>query len=149
MQRPSQEIRKPLGLHGLSLIHGDWESIYPPAMDSFTDVGTLLTWEKVVTYHHEPPDFGSLRDSCKLSQLLLLNHTFRILSLCFEPTQGCQKCDRSHRDSRWIGGLTKVTICPTYAICCERLWSMQAPIPGPRDTRWPTTQLTCKQLKSY
>ena len=42
-------------------------------MDSLADVGTLLTWEKVVTYLPKPPDFGNLRDSYELSQLLLPN----------------------------------------------------------------------------
>ena len=94
----------------------------------------LLTWEKVVTYLPEPPDFGNLRDGCELSQLLLPNQTFRILPL--KPTQGCQKCDRSHRDARWIGGLTKVVIYPTYAICCNRLWSVPATILGSSGIRW-------------
>ena len=79
-------------------------------MGSLTDVGTLPTWEKVVTYLPKPPDFGNLQDGSKPSQLLLPNQNFRILPLCFEPTLGCQKCDRVHRDARWIGGLTKVTI---------------------------------------
>ena len=90
-------------------------------MGSLTDVGMLLTWEKVVTYLPEPLDFGNLRDGQKPSQLLLLNQTFWILPLCFEPTQGCQKCGSSHRDARWIGGLTKAATYPAYAICCKRL----------------------------
>ena len=72
-------------------------------MGSLASMGTLLTWEKVVTYLPKPPDFGNLRDGCKLSQLPLLNQTFRILPLCIKPTQGCQKCDMLHRDARWIG----------------------------------------------
>ena len=66
---------------------------------SLAGVGMLPTWEKVVTYLPEPLDFGSLRDGHEPSQLLLLKQTFRILPLCFEPTQGCQKCDRLHRDA--------------------------------------------------
>ena len=69
-------------------------------------MGMLLTWEKVVTYLPEPPDFGNLSNSCEPSQLLLLNKTFRTLQLCFKLTQGCQKCDRAHRDTRWIGGFS-------------------------------------------
>ena len=77
-----------------------------PPTSSLATVGMLLTWEKVVTYLLEPPDFGNLRDSHEPSQLLLLNQTFGILPLCFKPTHGCQKCDRSHRDAMWIGGLS-------------------------------------------
>ena len=40
----------------------DWDSIYLPPMESLTGVGILPTWEKVVTYLPEPPDFGNLRD---------------------------------------------------------------------------------------
>ena len=69
-------------------------------------MGKLLTWEKVVTYLPKPLDFGNLRDGHKLSQLLVPNQTYRILPLCFECTQGSQKCDRLHRDARWIGGLS-------------------------------------------
>ena len=76
-----------------------------PPTGSLTDVDIHPTWKKAVTYLPKPPDFGNLRDSCKWSQLLLPHQTFRILPLCFEPTQGCQKCGRSHRDARWIGGL--------------------------------------------
>ena len=28
------------------------------------------------------------------------------LCFCWEPTQECQKCDRAHRDARWMGGLS-------------------------------------------
>ena len=58
---------------------------------------------------HLPPGntkLGNLRDSHDLPQLPLLNQIFRILLLCVEPTQGCQKCDRVHRYTRWIGGLS-------------------------------------------
>ena len=75
-------------------------------MGSLASVGMLLTWEKVVTYLPEPLDFGNLRNGHELSQFLLLNQTFGILPLCFKPTQGCQKCDRSYRDAMWIGGLS-------------------------------------------
>ena len=83
-----------------------WDSVYLPPTVFLKSMGTLLTWEKVVTYLPEPPDLGNLRDSCKLSQLQLLNQIFRILPLGFESTQGCQKCDRLHRDARWIGELS-------------------------------------------
>ena len=99
-------MKKPLGLHQLHLFHGDGESIYLPPTSSLASMGMLLTWEKVVIYLPKPPDFGNLRDGCKLSQLPLLNQTFGILPLCIKPTQGCQKCDRLHRDARWIGGLS-------------------------------------------
>ena len=115
-------------------------------MGSLVTMGMLPTWEKVVTYLLEPPDFGNLRDGCKLSQLPLLNQTFRILPICFEPTQGHQKCDRVHRDSMWIGGLShqssnlshlcnllqKVVICA----CSDTRFKQKI--------RWWTTQLTCK-----
>ena len=71
-----------------------------------TDVGMPSTWEKVVTYLLEPLDFSNLRDGHKPSQLPLPNQIFRILPLCIELTQGCLKCDRSHRDTRWISGLS-------------------------------------------
>ena len=77
-----------------------------PPTDSPPSMGTLLTWEKVVTYLPKTPDFGNLRDGHEPSQLPLLNQTFRILLLGFEPTQGCQKCDRVHRDTRMTGGLS-------------------------------------------
>ena len=93
-------------------------------------MGTLPTWEKVVTYLPKPLHFGNLRDGQEPSQLPLPNQTYRILPLCFEPTQGCQKCGRSHRDTRWIGGLTNLVIYPAYAIHCKKLWSMAALIPG-------------------
>ena len=75
----------------------------------------LLTWEKVVTYLPKPLDFGNLRDGLKLSQLPLPKNTFRILPLCLEPTLGCQKCDRLHRDTMWIGGLTDLS-CLCYLL---------------------------------
>ena len=90
-----------------------------PPMGSLASMGTLPTWEKVVTYLLEPPDFGNLRDGCEPSQLPLLNQTFRILPLCFEPTQGCQKCERSHRDARWIGGLSHQS--SNLSCCCYSL----------------------------
>ena len=96
-------------------------------MASLAGVGTLWTWEKVVTNLPKPLDLANLRDGHEPSQLPLLNQTFRILPLCFQPTQGCKKCDRMHLDARWIGGLTKVVIYPIYAIHCKRLWSMPAP----------------------
>ena len=68
--------------------------------------GMPPTWEKVVTHLFKPLDFGNLRDGHDLSQLPLPNQIFRILSLCIDPTQGCQNCDRVHRDARWIGGLS-------------------------------------------
>ena len=67
---------------------------------SIADMGMPPTWEKVVTYLLKPPDFGNLRDNHDLSQFLLPNQIFRILPLCIKPTQGCQKCDRWHRDAR-------------------------------------------------
>ena len=69
-------------------------------------MGMPPTWEKVVTYLLEPPDFGNLGNGHNLLQLLLPNQIFRILPLCIKPTQGCQKCDRMHRDAKWIGGLS-------------------------------------------
>ena len=106
VQRPLQEIKKPLGLCKPHLFHSDWDSIYLPPTGSLAGIGTLPTCEKVVTYLPEPLDFGNLRDGHKLSQLPLPNQTYKILPLCFEPTQGCQRCDRSHRDARLIGGLS-------------------------------------------
>ena len=99
-------MKKPLGLCQLHLFHGDWDSIYPPPMGFLASMGMLMTWKKVVTYLPEPLDFGNLRDSWEPSQFPLPNQTYRIPSLCFRPTQGHQKCDRSHRDARWIGGLS-------------------------------------------
>ena len=67
---------------------------------SLSDVGMPPTWEKG---SHLPPGttkLGNLRDGCNPSQLPLPNQIFRILLLCVEPTQGCQKCDRVHRDAR-------------------------------------------------
>ena len=77
-----------------------------PPTGSLASVGMLLTWKKVVTYLLKLPDFGNLRNGHKPSQLPLLNQTFRILPFCFRLTQGCQKCDRSHRNAMWIGGLS-------------------------------------------
>ena len=102
-------------------------------MGSPANMGMLLTWEKVVTYLLEALDFGNLRDGHEPSQLPLLNQTFGILPLCFEPTQGHQKCDRLQRDTMWIGGLLyqssdlyclcymlqKVVICACYDIGFE------------------------------
>ena len=106
VQRPLQEIKNHLVcvnciffmLIGTPFICHQWGSL--------TDVGMPPTWEKVVTYLLEPPDFGNKRDSHDPSQLPLPNQTFRILPLCFKPTQGHKKCDRLHRDARWIGGLS-------------------------------------------
>ena len=79
-------------LIGTLFIHHQWRSL--------TDMGMPLTWENVVTYLLEPPDFGNLRDGHDLSQLPLPNQIFWILPLCIKPTQGCQKCDRLYRDAR-------------------------------------------------
>ena len=79
-------------LFGTPFIHYQWGSL--------RDMGMPPTWEKVVIYLLEPLDFGNLRDSCDLSQLLLPNQIFRIPLLCVEPTQGYQKCDWAHRDAR-------------------------------------------------
>ena len=35
-----------------------------------------------------------------------------------------------------VGPLTKVAIYPTYTICCKRLWSVPASIPGLSGIRW-------------
>ena len=34
-----------------------WRFVYPPSTDSLTDVGTLPTWEKVLTSIIKPPDW--------------------------------------------------------------------------------------------
>ena len=52
-----------------------------PPTGSLASMGMFPTWEKVVTYLLKLPDFGNLRDGHELSQLLLLNQTFRILPL--------------------------------------------------------------------
>ena len=98
---------------------------------------------------HQPPQtsrYGNLRDSCNLPQLPLPNQTFRILPLCFKPTQGCQICVRVLRDARWIGGLTKVVIYPACTNSLQKVAVHAALIQGPRDIRQWTTQLSCKQL---
>ena len=67
---------------------------------SLADMRMPPTWEKVATYLLEPLDLGNLRYVHNLSQLLLPNQIFKILPHCFESIQGCQKCDRLHRDTR-------------------------------------------------
>ena len=105
---------------------------------SLSDMGMPPTWEKG---SHLPPGttkLGNLRDGCDLSQLPLPNQIFRILLLCIEPTQECQKCDRvlcTDTLGELVGSHTKVTIYPTYTICCKRLWSMPCLIPGSRGYR--------------
>ena len=100
-------------------------------------MGMLLTWEKVVTYLPKPPDFGNIRDGHTLSQLLLLNQTFRILPLCIEPTRDARNVT-GHTGTLGglVGSLNKAGIYPAYAIHCKRLWSMPALIPGLSDIRW-------------
>ena len=100
VQRPLQEIKNHLvcvsqifvTLIRTLFIHHQWGSL--------ANVGMPPTWERVVTYLLEPPDFVNLRDDHDPSELLLPNQVFRILLLCIEPTQGGQKWDRSHRDAR-------------------------------------------------
>ena len=85
-------------LFGTQFIHHQWGSL--------SDVGMPPTWDKG---SHLPPGttkLGNLRDGWNPSQLPLPNQIFGILLLCVEPTQGHQKCDRVHRYSRWIGGLS-------------------------------------------
>ena len=121
-QRPWQEIRKHLVcishifimLIGTLFICHQWGSL--------AGMGMPPTWEKVVTYLLKPLDFGNLRDGHNPSQLLLPNPIFRILPLCIESTQGCQKCDRSHRDARWIGGLSQQS--SNLSCLCNPLWKV-------------------------
>ena len=83
-------------MFGTPFIHHQWGSL--------SNMWTPPTWEKG---SHLPPQttrLGNLRDGCNPSQLPLLNQIFRILLLCVKPNQGCQKCDQTHRDARWIGG---------------------------------------------
>ena len=76
--------------------------------------GSLLDVEMCPTQEkgsHLPPGttkHGNLRDSHDPSQLPLLNQILGFFSSVFhwQPTQGCQKCDRVHRDARWIGELS-------------------------------------------
>ena len=64
--------------------------------ESFIDMGIPPTWEKVVTYLFEPPDFGNLRDGHDPSQLPLPNQILRILYQAHpgmpEMWQGAQGC---------------------------------------------------------
>ena len=106
VQRPWQEIKKPPGLHKPCFYHIDWDSVYMPPMGIPHRHGDASYLGKG---SHLPPQttrVWQLMDGHDLSQLLLPNQIFRILPLCIETTQGCQKCDMSHRDTRWIGGLS-------------------------------------------
>ena len=149
VQRPLQEIKIHLvwGSHVfITLI----ETLFIcHKQGSLVDVGTPPTWEKVVTYLLKPLDFGNLRDGCNLSQLLLSNQIFRILPLYIEPTQGCQKCDRLHRDTRWIGGLSHQS--SNLSHLCNPL--QKVVICACSDTRFKgikvVSYLTNKQLKPY
>ena len=109
VQRPWQEIKKTtwFGL-AMSLSHCLGLHLYATNGGSLLDVGMPPTREKG---SHLPPrttKLGNLRDSHDPSQLPLLNQIlgFFCSVFCWEPTQGCQKCDRMHRDARWIGGLS-------------------------------------------
>ena len=101
VQRPRQEIKKN---HLVCISHAFITLIGTPFIPhqwgSLIDMGTPPTWEKVVTYLLKPLDFGNLRDHHDPSQLLLPNEIFRILPLCIELTQECQKFDRLHRNAR-------------------------------------------------
>ena len=100
--------------------------------------GCLLPGRKVVIYLQEPPSLGNLRDCHDPLQLPLPNQIFGIVVLCVKPIQGCQKWDRvscSGTLGELVGSHTKVVIHLTYAICCERLWSVPCLIPGSRGYR--------------
>ena len=79
-------------LFGTLFIHHKWGSL--------SDVGMPPTQEKGSHLPTETTKLGNLRDGHDPSQLPLLKQIFWILLLCVGPTQGCQKCDRAHRDAR-------------------------------------------------
>ena len=58
----------------------------------------------------------------------------------------CMYVSQANGDAGWIGGLTKVAIYPACTNSLQKVAVCATPIQGPRDIRWQTTQLTCKQL---
>ena len=89
-------------------------SVYLPPMDFFADVGTLPTWEKVLTSLLDPLDWQfkgwsqtATAPSCQT----------RPVGSChfFWSSPGDARNVTMLGDAKWIGGLTKVTIYPACA----------------------------------
>ena len=90
----------------------------PSRLGDTSDLGKGSHWPSWTTR------YGNLRDGHDLPQLLLFNQTFRILPLHFEPTQGCQKCDRCSGTLGGLVGSPKQQFIPHAPIHSKRLWSM-------------------------
>ena len=121
-------------------------SIYLPPMDSFTDVGTLPTWEKVLTSLLKPPDWQFKGQSQTTTAPHCQTRPLGSCHFILSPSRCTRKCDL-HWNTGWIGGLTKVTIYPACTNLHQMIEVLATSIQGPRDTGWQATQLTCMQLK--
>ena len=104
---------------------------------TLSDVGMPPTWEKG---SHLPPGttkLGNLRDSRDSVTAPKakpdLGFSSSMLRECWsvEHTQGCQKCDRVHRYTRWIGRLSHQTSDLSHPCnllpkgcdpCCAQNW---------------------------
>ena len=98
---------------------------------SLSDVGMPPTWEKG---SHLPPGstkLGKLRDGHDSTTAPTAKPDLGFPSLLWgcwsvEPTQGCQKCDRSWEVGTGtldglVGSHTRLAIYPTLAICYQRV----------------------------
>ena len=104
-------------------------------MDSFTDMGTLPTWEKVLTSLLEPPEWQFKG----WSQTATAPHcqTRPLGSFTFFGTHpGMPEDVTILGDARWICGLSKVTIYPMYTNLHQKITVLSAPIQGLMDTGW-------------
>ena len=98
---------------------------------SLSDVGMPPTWEKGSHLPSRTTKLGNLRDSCNSATASTARPDLGFsywLGGCWnvDPTQGCQKCDRSTGDGKGTldelaGSHTRLAIYPTLTICYQRV----------------------------
>ena len=107
VQRPCQEIKQTtwLGL-AASLSHCLGLCLYATNRAP-SDVGMPPTWKKGSHLPSGTTKLGNLRDGHNsITAPTAEPDLWDSSALFWEPTQGCQKCDRVQRYARWIGRLS-------------------------------------------
>ena len=116
-----------------------WRSIYPPLMDSFIHVGTIPTWENVLTSLIKPLN-------CQFKGWLWTTTLWDpVTSFWAHPGTPEMWLFLGMLDG--INGITEVAIYPMWTTLCWRAVVLATLIQGPIVIGWQTTQLTYKQLR--